>query len=220
MDGLEIVPYSGYCTNGNLLPLFDEFPFWRWMISTASPNFGPRKYDGIIKRGFAIDNGAYADHVNEREFQSVEFMKLVSELGSNADFVVIPDSVGNAEETIRMALEWIPILDGYPLAFVLQDGMEEEDIFQFLPHVDCLFIGGSTQWKLKNIGRWSGMALKHGLRCHVGRVNTIRRVRMCMDGKASSFDGSGFARFTETMISVSSYLERCRRQVSMWGLYG
>lgn len=43
--------------------------------------------------------------------------------------------------------------------------------------------------------RWSALAHSLGSWCHVGRVNTQRRLRLCQMAGADSFDGSGPSRF-------------------------
>ena len=130
------------------------------MLSTASPNFGATKHQQIIDTGFALDNGAYADHTNKRPFQACKFMKLVDKLGAFADFVVIPDAIADKNQTIDLANIWIDKLQGLKLAFVVQDGMQESDINQFIPYIDCIFIGGTTDWKLQTMQYWCNVAHK------------------------------------------------------------
>lgn len=207
--------YSAYCTSHKQLAIINRYPFWRWMISTASPNFGPRKHREIINRGFALDNGAYADFINSRPFQKDKFLALLECLGEFADFVVIPDSVGERRETIELARAWIPKLKKYSLAFVAQDGMMGNDVFEFINCIDYVFIGGTTDWKLSMLKHWGEFCRENNLKMHVGRVNSIKRVKLCMDAGAFSFDGSGFARFKRTLVSVSNFIMQDRKQQTL-----
>lgn len=108
-------------------------------------------------------------------------------------FVVAPDSVANAIETLWRFRQWawrIKAL-GYPVAFVAQDGQES---LPLPPEYDALFIGGTTRWKLspmaddlirhaKSAGKWT----------HVGRVNSQRRIRHFQLVGVDSVDGTSIA---------------------------
>jgi hypothetical protein len=88
-----------------------------------------------------------------------------------------------------------------PIALVAQDGLEP------LPvpweHLQALFIGGSTQWKLgPHAASLVREAKERGKWVHVGRVNTLQRIRWCMALGVDSIDGSGFARFTRTRLPM------------------
>jgi len=122
---------------------------------------------------WAADNGAFTG-LDEAKFMAM--LKRMEPYKPTCLFVVVPDCVGNAAETLRLFSEWTPKLAGWPLAFVAQDGME------MMPMPDgfsTLFIGGSTEWKespaaIKCI-KWGQSAEKH---IHIGRVNYGRRYRL------------------------------------------
>jgi hypothetical protein len=61
------------------------------------------------------------------------------------------------------------------------------------------------------MGRWARLAHSRGSICHVGRVNSARRVRLCMAAGVDSFDGSGVSRFATALPSV----DRARRQTDI-----
>jgi hypothetical protein len=118
-------------------------------------------------------------------------------------WVTIPDVVGKARDTIDRWSEWHPRvarlgLDG---AFVGQDGIEE--------HQDCvpwgkmraLFIGGSDAWKeSRHAAELSIEAKRRGLWVHVGRVNSLRRIRRIWWHDADSIDGGGFSKWPDINI--------------------
>jgi len=107
------------------------------------------------------------------------------------DFAVAPDVVGDAVATMARSLPWLPKIRalGLPAAFVAQDGLEDMDV----PwgSFDCLFIGGTTEWKLgpharalvaqaKALGKW----------VHMGRVNSERRFKYAAAIGCDSADGT------------------------------
>ena len=65
----------------------------------------------------------------------------------------------------------------------------------------CLFVGGSTGWKLSQASRdLIGEAKRRRKWVHVGRVNSRKRIRWCVENAADSFDGSGFGMFPQSNI--------------------
>jgi hypothetical protein len=72
--------------------------------------------------------------------------------------------------------------------------------------------GGSTAWKLATTPRWAAVARKKGAWCHVGRVNTKRRIALCGAAGASSFDGTSVVRFPSTMGRLDRATQRATRQ--------
>jgi hypothetical protein len=114
-------------------------------------------------------------------------------------FVACPDSVGDASRTLEMFEEWEPEIEsfGLPVALVGQDGAEERE----LPwdRMSALFVGGSTSWKESH----SAMSLcdeakRRGKWVHVGRVNTLRRLRKVFDwGTVDSIDGTCFSKWPD-----------------------
>lgn len=88
---------------------------------------------------------------------------------------------------------------GLPAAFVAQDGLRFDDV----PwrYIACLFVGGSTEFKLGPIAREAiGIAQSGGLLVHVGRVNSYRRLRRFRELDVDSVDGSGFTRFRKRYL--------------------
>lgn len=116
-------------------------------------------------------------------------------------FVSAPDVVGDAIATRDLFEEWSCSheFDGWPLAFVAQDGQEDQP----LPDPQlwaALFVGGSTKWKLSAGAADCIMAaLILGKRIHIGRVNWGIRYRhfaampgsedFTCDGTRTRFDG-------------------------------
>lgn len=90
-------------------------------------------------------------------------------------FCVCPDRVGDAAETLDLFAKWHRFFDGWPVAFVAQDGQEDLD-FPDEQLWECLFVGGSTRWKMSLAAEeciLRGQAM--GKHIHIGRVNKWRR---------------------------------------------
>lgn len=109
-------------------------------------------------------------------------------------------------DSLRFSLKWWQKLDwvqAEPMLAV-QDGMTPADI----PGLECgIFVGGSTEWKLQTMRTWTQFAHQNGQICHIGRVNTRKRMQLCSDIGADSFDGSGGARFHSHAEKMIQWLE-------------
>lgn len=142
---------------------------------------------------YALDNGAFGAWKNGRDWTPEPYLALCDKavsFGRAPRWVVVPDSVGDRADTLRLWAEWSPKVRatyGWPLAFAVQDGMTEPDIPE---DAEVLFIGGTTKWKWGNLPRWCAM----GRRVHVGRVNSPRALRRCVELGVESVDGTGWTR--------------------------
>jgi hypothetical protein len=95
-------------------------------------------------------------------------------------------------------LRWLrrlPSLTGQKFMLVVQNGMEASlsslrRIWRVVGPAVGIFVGGDTEWKLATMGFWSRFAHRRGGKCHVGRVNSMRRIEAVGDAGADSFDGS------------------------------
>lgn len=141
------------------------------------------------------------------------FERAVYRLGNGADFIVLPDIVMGGADSLRFSLSWLPRLRGVaPLMLPVQDGMTFDAVADVIGESVGVFVGGSSAWKERTASRWGVVARAAGARLHVGRVNTARRIRLCSDAGADSFDGSSVSRFSVNLPR----LERARRQVSLF----
>lgn len=113
-------------------------------------------------------------------------------------FVPVNDVVGDARKTVRNFNIRCSMFNAWPLAFVAQDGQEDIE----LPGHGwkCLFVGGSTEWKLSEAAY---SVIQHAQRLdkhiHIGRVNWWKRYahfagmpgseEWTCDGTRTRFDG-------------------------------
>jgi len=179
---------------------------------------GPRQGNLIPPdRQWAFDNGCFRDpDAFDRDRWLAE---LVTRGGHDRClFAVAPDVVGDAVETLRRSLPVLPLIRaiGVPAALVAQDGLEALpvpwDAF------DCLFVGGSTAWKLSEAAyALAAEAKRRGKHTHMGRVNSLRRLRAAMVGGYDSADGT-FLTFgpNVNLPRVRAWLDALNRQPALW----
>jgi hypothetical protein len=169
-------------------------------------------------RPWAVDNGAFAG------FDEPAFVALLERVhgAPGCLWVVAPDVVADAPATLALFDAWAPRIRalGFPLAFVAQDGLARAAVPW--EGFDCLFLGGSTAYKLS--GELMELALEakqRGKLVHMGRVNTLRRMTYAHMLGADSIDGTSFSRFPDRWIPWAlDGLERIERQPSLWGTNG
>jgi hypothetical protein len=151
------------------------------------------------ERPWAIDNGGFS------ELDIPAFKALLAREAhhqSRCLFVSAPDIVGSAQRTIELFPRFLPMLEGWKVAFVVQDGQEMLPI----PWDNCaaIFIGGSTNWKCSHhvvqIIRTAKLLGKH---VHAGRVNDPNRFQHFEDLGVDTCDGSGLARYTHMRRAVA-----------------
>ena len=108
-------------------------------------------------------------------------------------FATAPDVVGNAKETLERSLPLLPKIRsiGYKSAFIAQDGATKNLPWE---EFDCLFIGGTTTWKLsQSAADIMAEAKRNRKWLHVGRVNSYRRLSLISILGADSCDGTFLA---------------------------
>lgn len=115
-------------------------------------------------------------------------------------FVVAPDvydPVAGRGDPVGTWERSAPVLPhirscGLPAALVAQDGIEDMDLDWTA--FDCLFLGGSTEWKLSSAAAdVAREARAQGLWTHMGRVNSKKRIRFANVHGLDSVDGTFLA---------------------------
>jgi hypothetical protein len=185
---------------------------WRLMVS-ARGSLRPERFR------YALDNGAWTAFQRSEPFDVPAFDKAVARLGPGADWIVLPDIVAGGLASLRFSLHWLDTLRnrsslrGARYMLAVQNGMEPGHIVSLAGPEVGIFVGGDTPWKLATMAAWARLAHERGGLCHVGRVNTARRIRLCAAAGADSFDGSGVSRFA----SALPRLDLARRQPDIEG---
>lgn len=217
-------------TKRNLAAL--EAANWRLMVSAR----GVLRTEGFP---YALDNGAwtawqeYQEYLRRRAGQPPNrrrcrptpvlcirsFVSAVRQLGADADFIIVPDIVMGGEQSWLLTRYWLRKLrrdrrlQRAKLLIAVQNGMEPHEVRPYLSARVGIFVGGDTAWKLATMRTWATVAHSRGAICHVGRVNSATRIRICEAAGVDSFDGSSASRFAVTVRP----LELARQQTDIEG---
>jgi hypothetical protein len=148
---------------------------------------------------YALDNGAFPAWTKGRPWDEAAFLKLLenaTKAGTIPLWVLVPDVVADREATIALWHQWEPALRdyGWPLAFAVQDGMEQTDV---PTSVNVVFVGGTTRWKWRTVERWCN----DNERVHVGRVNGYQGLDRLHGLGAESCDGTGWFRGDQAQLA-------------------
>jgi hypothetical protein len=129
--------------------------------------------------------------------------------------VVLPDIVCGGEASLDLSFRWMQrTMAIAPRVLVaVQNGHEPWQVDELLGPRLGVFVGGDTAWKLATLPRWAAVAANRGAWCHVGRVNTARRIALCGVAGVTSFDGTSAIKFPPTI----PLLERATIQATAQG---
>ena len=98
---------------------------------------------------FFVDNGAFTDSFDPDEW--VELLDDLANYNYGPDFVVLPDVLNDAEETLERHRQYAPeVLNrGLPPAAVIQPGMDAETQVRLAERIGAkfVFVGGETRWQ-------------------------------------------------------------------------
>lgn len=142
-------------------------------------------------RIWAADNGCF----NRPDLYSHDkYLRMLDKFAWARErclFATAPDVWGDAAATIERSREMFqPLRDaGYKAALVAQDGMLE----QAIPwdEIDCLFIGGNDAWRTGDgFVALCRETVERGKWLHMGRVNSLKRIRYAISLGCHSADGT------------------------------
>lgn len=166
-------------------------------------NFGqlrtPLTGYALSGKQYGLDNGCF------KRFNSKTWRRLVKEakrqdLINQPKFVCAPDIVGNAEATLYLFNLYYHEIKPLKVCLVLQDGIHNFKINWDL--IDAVFVGGSDDFKVsKEVMVICELAKMLGKWVHVGRVNTVARVKHWRH-VADSIDGSGISKYDYMLENV------------------
>lgn len=179
-------------------------------------------YRRKLEAPFALDSGAWSAHLAEREFDAEAYRESVARFGAQADWIVLPDVVQGGVASLDLSLSWLDdIVSVAPVLIAVQDGMTPALL---APHVNDrvgIFVGGSTDWKIRTLPGWGELCERSGCWFHVGRVNSALRIDQARSAGARSIDGSGVSRwFSETRRRGQEQEQIMRGaldQLHLWG---
>jgi hypothetical protein len=151
----------------------------------------PRERTPLVAGGlWAADTGCYGQgYLGDAKW--LAWLCGLQEHAARCLFATAPDVVGDAQATVERSAPWLPAIRalGFPAALVAQDGLENLPVPWST--FDYLFIGGTTGWKLSAAARdLAAEATARGLPCHMGRVNSYRRLRYAHAIGCTTTDGT------------------------------
>ena len=161
---------------------------------------------------WAMDNGVFGAWQAGKKWSEEPLYRYLDDYAAwKPLWVVVPDWVGDRDETLRRWDQHAPAMQafGVPLAMAVQDGMTPADVPK-----ECamVFVGGSTSWKWRSLPMWTSSF--H--RVHVGRVNSIRLLLMAENAGAESCDGTGWFRDPRRTAELASYLSHDHNHPDLW----
>lgn len=157
----------------------------------------PRRVYGDELEGWtwAADNDAYSS------WDTGRYRDMLARIRGREGllWVTAPDVVGDWMATDRLYGQWRDELQGLPVAYVAQDGLQG----QHVPwrEITALFVGGTTEWKLgEQAARLVREAKHRGKWVHMGRVNSFERMRYARWLGCDSIDGTSFSWFRDRWL--------------------
>ena len=159
-----------------------------------------------------IDNGCYS---KPEKYDDELYLQYLNKLDfRDSLFATAPDVVGDYKLTRKRSYPMFKkIRDiGYKVAYVGQDGEDGTDLDFTL--FDCLFIGGTTEWKLSQEAyKLIRLAKQHGKWIHMGRVNSFKRMRVAGAIGVDSVDGTYICWDTDYRINqLNEWLKNVNNQ--------
>ena len=206
-NGLTDAPLQAYAVRTGTRRTLEALrkTSWRLLITSGTE---------LRTEGFpyALDNGAWHAYQHGIPWDAHAFTDALKRRGSNADWTVLPDIVTGGHASLTLSLQWMRrVLDACPYALLaVQDGLTSDDVVPFLGERVGIFVGGSTAWKEATMPQWGTLGRRIGCIVHVGRVNSVRRIRLCAMAGVTSFDGTSVTRYAKTL----PLLEHARQQCS------
>lgn len=176
---------------------------WGYMLSAAYlEQHVANRSDGVP---LVLDNGAWTYAKRGLPFDAARFWNALHAVGDVIDWFVVPDLPFRGRASLDMSVGWAQQLPrkGY---LAVQDGMTPDVVAPVLTLFSGIFVGGGSAWKEQTIPQWVELARVNGLPCHVGRVNTRRRLTICHFAGATSFDGSGPSTYVKHAMRMDRWI--------------
>ena len=205
---MKILLSSGFNTYNRILKVYPAYQAYVGPFRTpkSGHNF---EFLSRLNQPVALDNAAFIDF-SEKKFLSMVDKARATE--TEIAWVAVPDCVGCARTTDLIFDVWQPRIDDLPLAYVAQDG-SEDSVIPFSA-VECVFIGGTTEWKLSKTAVDVIREAQHLKKIvHMGRVNSDKRLRYCYTLGIDSVDGTGYFRFNRNeLLKALHFMDGLHRQ--------
>lgn len=153
-----------------------------------TPRMGQRPPEG---QPWAADNGRFA---SPKDYTDAGYLAWLDRMPAESClFATLPDVVCDASTTLLMSIKLVDRVRaaGYKPAWVAQNGSQILTEFIPWPWIDAVFLGGDTAWKLgPGAALVTKVAKDHGKWVHMGRVNSLKRLRYAKSIGCDSADGT------------------------------
>lgn len=174
---------------------------WGLFVSAA----GVWRHEGF---NFWIECGAWSWWRKGLPFQTERFEGVLELLGRDplCEAIIAPDIVCGGTRSLLLSLSWLPRLlkFGRRVYVPVQPGIDPQVMRRVLDERIGVFVGGDDRWKEETAPVWARLARQCGAQCHVGRVNTARRLAICQAAGVDSIDGSGPSRFEAALHEMEA----------------
>lgn len=157
-----------------------------------------------------VDNGCFPYRDNPDEWPPEPWIRALERAPRASRFAVVADVVFDHVRTVDRWREWSPIVRdlGHRPAFAVQNGIV--DVARDVPDdAEAIFVGGDNRLKYgPEAIAASHVARDRGLWLHLGRVNSLRRLRWAFALRCDSVDGTFLTRAPDKNLPrLLRYLE-------------
>ncbi len=182
----------------------------------TTPAQGNRIPDGAM---YACDNGKFGKGWPGAERWYEWLARTVDRYGADRClWAVAPDVPFDAAGTLAESLPWLARIRelGIPAAFAAQDGCDQLGVPW--DDFDVLFIAGSTEWKTGPVAEQLARdARQRGKAVHMGRVNSLQRMRTAEWFGCDTADGTYLAFGPDkNLLQLLDWLADLDRQPSLF----
>lgn len=164
---------------------------------------------------WAADNGRYSAPANYSDAGYLAWLERLEPYRDRCLFATAPDVWSDWPATLELSRPMLrPIRElGYRVAIVAQDGATVDTVPW--PEVDALFVGGTDPWRHSDALReLVAEARRRELWVHLGRVNSLRRLRFAEALGCDSADGTVLKH--DPSRPVADWGPTVRREPSLW----